>query len=609
MSARIVLATVALVALTLVSIWGFLQDSPASPAADLHAQGHVPIQIAREVLVAWAFIGAGLIAWRRRAGSPVGPLMAGVGAAWLLNGFEYLPTSPWTSFGVWLGSGAGLWGVLLGLLILAYPSRGLRSRAAVAWIALSTVYVAMLLAVMFVSPGARGNCDCRGTLILKYDESLQVELIHLADFWFAGMAVFLISALAWRWVHVSGPARRAAAPVWIAGAVMMLIAVTGESYWTSTRTWPADWLSTVPSLGDFVWGDRDPVVWAVLPWVQAASLLLVPVALLWGLLRLRLRQAAVAALAVDLGRTGGASSLVGALRKALGDPSLAVAFWSRPARAYVTQTGEPITLPSGSAGRSVTVLAGDDGPLAALIHDPALDEQRSLVDGVAAVARLAIENERLHAEVRSQLEEVRASRERIVRAADEERRRVERNLHDGAQQRLVSLSLALAMAQSQMKTASPEVAATLAQAEAELKQAIGELRELARGIHPAILAEAGLAPALESLAERSPVPVRLECAIGDRLPALVEATAYFVAAEALTNVAKYASARSVVLSATESGGWLHLAVSDDGIGGADASRGSGLRGLFDRVAAVGGRLSVEQRREGGTLVAAEIPCG
>jgi signal transduction histidine kinase len=256
----------------------------------------------------------------------------------------------------------------------------------------------------------------------------------------------------------------------------------------------------------------------------------------------------------------------------------------------------------------VTHLDADDGPLAALIHDPALSEQRALVDGVAAVARLSIENERLHAEVKAQLEEVRASRERIVRAADEERRRVERNLHDGAQQRLVSLSLALGMAQAQMAGSSPAVAATLAEAEAELREAIGELSELARGIHPAILTEAGLAAALESLVEHAPVPVRLHTELSDRLSPLVEATAYFVVAEALTNVAKYAAANSVELRATVAEGWLRLIVADDGVGGADPERGSGLRGLLDRVAALGGRLSIDSALGGGTRLTAEIPC-
>jgi signal transduction histidine kinase len=595
-----------LIGLTAVSAYGYLQTTPFLEAG-LNPLDFSTSEVFREVLVAWAFIGAGLIAWRRRARTAIGAMMMGVGAAWLLHGLEFLPTSPLVSIGVWLGSGAGLMGVLLGLLILTYPTGSIRSRAARTWIVLSLGYLVIRLGVMFVSPSARGNCDCRGTLILKYDQSLQLELVNLADLWFGAMTVILIAALAWRWSRSSAPARRGAAPVWIAGVVMLLIGVTGESFFTFADS-IVDWHPVIPSLGDLVWGPRREAFYRdVLPWVQSVSLLLVPFALLWGLLRLRLRQSAVAALAVDLGRIDRPESLTAALRRALGDESLDVAYWSRPAGAYVDQMGEPVELHE-TEERSVTRLDGDDAPLAALIHDPALDEQRALVDGVAAVARLAIENERLHAEVRAQLEEVRASRERIVRATDDERRRVERNIHDGAQQRLVSLSLALTMAQAQMKEASPQAAATLAEAEQELKLAIGELRELARGIHPAILGEAGLTPALEALAERSPVPVRFRSVLAHRHSPLVEATAYFVAAEALTNVAKYASASSVELAAEEADGWLHVTVVDDGVGGADPSTGSGLRGLLDRVAAVGGRLSIESLAGRGTRLVADIPC-
>ena len=365
----------------------------------------------------------------------------------------------------------------------------------------------------------------------------------------------------------------------------------------------------VPFIGAFLRGLVVPlVVWEALPWAVAASLLLVPLALLWGLLRAQLGQAAVSALAIELRRPGSGRSLTESLRRALGDRSLDVLLWSRPAASYVTTDGIPVPQPAESTDRAVTRLDSDDGPLAALVHDPLLKEQRSLVDGVSAVAQFALENERLHAEVKSQLEEVRASRERIVRAGDEERRRVERNIHDGAQQRLVSLSVALRMAQAKAAEASPEVVATLAAAETELKEAIGELRELARGIHPAILTEAGLCAALESLAEHSPLPVTVQANLDGRLSPAVEATAYFVVAEALTNAARHASASSVSLTADVSDGWLQLTVADDGRGGADPARGSGLRGLMDRVVALGGRLSIEEAGAGGTRLRAEIPC-
>jgi signal transduction histidine kinase len=206
--------------------------------------------------------------------------------------------------------------------------------------------------------------------------------------------------------------------------------------------------------------------------------------------------------------------------------------------------------------------------------------------------------------------ELRQSRTRIVEATDAERRRLERDLHDGAQQRLVSLSLTLRLARSRLSgAAEPAAVAGLDDAADELKTAIVELRELARGIHPAILTEAGLGPAIDTLAGKSSVTARVVALPDRRLSPAVEATAYFVVSEALANVAKYASATRATVSAECPGNSLRVEVADDGVGGADPSSGSGLRGLADRVAAVGGNLSVVSPTGGGTRVVAEIPLG
>jgi signal transduction histidine kinase len=248
----------------------------------------------------------------------------------------------------------------------------------------------------------------------------------------------------------------------------------------------------------------------------------------------------------------------------------------------------------------------DNRPLAALVHDPALDP--ALVRATGAAAGMAIENERLHAEVRAQLDEVRSSRARLVQAGDDERRRLERDLHDGAQQRLLTLAIALRRADRQLACGEPaELAGTLAGASRELRAAIDELRELARGIHPTVLTEAGLGPALRSLGERAGVPVLVE-AIDQRFPPTVEATAFFVASEALANTTKYAKASSAELCARCQDGILTVEISDDGVGGADPDVGSGLRGLQDRVAAAGGRLTVTSPLGAGTVVRADLPC-
>jgi signal transduction histidine kinase len=219
---------------------------------------------------------------------------------------------------------------------------------------------------------------------------------------------------------------------------------------------------------------------------------------------------------------------------------------------------------------------------------------------------LALENERLDAELRARYEDLRASRARLVEASDAARRRIERDLHDGAQQRFVSLALTLRLARNRLD-ADSEAAALVDRGLEELDAGLSELRELARGIHPAVLSERGLAPALESLAARTPVPVEVSVLPAQRLPAPVETAAYFLVAEALTNVARYAQASEADVSVMRENGRAIIEVRDDGVGGADPAAGSGLRGIADRVAALDGRLHVESPAGGGTLVRAEIP--
>jgi signal transduction histidine kinase len=214
---------------------------------------------------------------------------------------------------------------------------------------------------------------------------------------------------------------------------------------------------------------------------------------------------------------------------------------------------------------------------------------------------------RLDAELRARLEELRASRARLVEAGDAERRRLERDLHDGAQSRLVALALLLRGARARAEAGS-ELAALLDRATAELQAGLDDLRELARGIHPAVLTDRGLEPALQSLVARAPVPVSVEAPAAERLPGPVESAAYFVVSEALANVAKYARATHAEVAVRRDNGRVTVEVTDDGVGGADAARGSGLRGLADRVAALDGTLSLDSPAGRGTRVRAEIPC-
>ena len=210
-------------------------------------------------------------------------------------------------------------------------------------------------------------------------------------------------------------------------------------------------------------------------------------------------------------------------------------------------------------------------------------------------------------QLRTRVEDLRDARQRILAAADEERRRIERDLHDGAQQRLVAVTLTLRLAQSRITTDPAGAAELVAQAREEAQLAIDELRELARGIHPALLTDRGLGAALEALATRAPVPVQISGVPDDRLCEPVEACAYYVTAEALTNIAKYANASEAFVELSLEDGRLRLQVRDDGVGGAEASSGSGLRGLRDRVEAVDGHLELDSPPGGGTTITVEIP--
>jgi len=288
-----------------------------------------------------------------------------------------------------------------------------------------------------------------------------------------------------------------------------------------------------------------------------------------------------------------------------------LAFWLPDRGEYVDADGHRADLSSrlvtgAAAGRAVTEIEHDGAKVAAIIHDAALLEEPELVRAAGAAAGLALRNERLDAELRARYEELRASRARLVAAGDDARRRIERDLHDGAQQHLVSLALTLRLAR--LATDDGTKAAGLLDAGIDaLKQGLHELRELARGIYPAVLTERGLEAAHDGLAARAPVPVTVTVELGSRLPPALESAAYFVVSEALTNVAKYASASNASVTIAEEDVGVVVEVRDDGRGGASAREGSGLSGLADRVAALDGSLAVESPAGEGTTIRARLP--
>jgi signal transduction histidine kinase len=398
-----------------------------------------------------------------------------------------------------------------------------------------------------------------------------------------GVLIAVVVILVRRWRAASPPLRRVLAPVYLSSGATVVILVVETA------------------LAPFSGFGAD-----VFEWLSVVALSTVPLSFLGGLMRTRLARTAIADLMTQLGETPVPGSLRQSLAHALGDPSLELAYWVHDGT-YVDVDGHAVALPAEGSARVATAVERSGRPVAALVHDASLRDHPELVDAVVAAAGLALENERLQAELRARLEELRASRFRLVETADVERRRLERNLHDGAQQRLVALSLSLALAQREFGS-YPAVIEMLERTRSDLAAALAELRELARGIHPSLLTDRGLKAALEALANRSLVPVELDELPDERLPDGVEAAAYYLVAEALTNVTKYARASMASVRVLREDGHVIVEVSDDGIGGADARRGSGLRGLADRVEALDGRLYLDSPPGAGTRIRAEIPC-
>jgi signal transduction histidine kinase len=447
----------------------------------------------------------------------------------------------------------------------------------------------LLLGERLIEEAERSCPGCLMGLDARTTSSLADALLVTASAGLVLLSAAFMGVIARNWRRGSAAARRALLPLLVVGVLGALTGIVeaGAELWSPSLAARGGWFL----------------------WLRMVLMLLVPLAFLEGLLRTRLSRAAVGDLVIELGAEPmHREDLVRALARRMGDPSLEIAYVVSDGRGYVDASGFPRELPGEGSGRAVAVLESEGRSIAALVHDETLAHDPEIVEAVAAAARLAIANERLRAELRAQLEEVRASRARIVDAGDAERRKVQRDLHDGAQQRLVTLSLELGLIRNRLDEGTdPEIAAQLESIGQELREAIDELRELARGIHPSILTDSGLAAALESLAQRSALPVSLDNRSTGRLPARVEVTAYFVVAEALTNVAKYAQASRVVVRLESRDGMVRVEVDDDGNGGADPGSGSGLSGLQDRVAAIGGQLWVESPPGEGTQVWAEIP--
>jgi signal transduction histidine kinase len=540
--------------------------------------------------VAAAYIGTGVVALLRRPGNATGLLMATIGFLWLVGDLYWIPGA--LAFTI-AATFELFYQVVLAHLALAFPTgrlaRGFERRVMVGLYAWTLVN--NLVRMLFFDPRAEGCAGCPANLLLVvHDAGAERWRNDISSYLDTAVIVAVGAVIVRHWWRKTRAARHVIAPVLWAAVPAVVYLVTSEV--------ADDFLTLSPT------GAR--IVYEFMP----AGLAVWPVGFLVSLLRTRFDYARVGALLPELAGPVAPGRVRDALAATLHDPQLELLYWSPVTDCYVGTDGQPRE-PIASPGRTMATISGESGPLAVMLVDQIVLQEPELLEAAGAMARLALENERLQADVRSQLVQLRSTTARLVGAGQDARRRIERDLHDGAQQRLLALSMTLGQARAHVgNDADPQLRASLEHAADDLQQAITELRELARGIHPMLLTQEGLASALKALAERAPLPMTVS-APADRFPDNVEATAYFVVTEAVTNVARHAGASVVHVEVSACGeSELTVRVSDDGIGGADTActGGSGLLGMRDRVVALGGRMNVSSPTGGGTTVVVRLPC-
>jgi len=528
-------------------------------------------------------IAAGLVARLARRPGRTGDLALGAGVCWFApvwvawqDGQPLIPSIAMVA--------AGFTFPLLVHLILSHPTG--RAGTPPARLLVTAVYAEAVLTGSamalfrnpYLDPGCLANCNVNVFLVRSLPSLARA--VEVADRWFTAFAATaLILVCAARLVKASWPARQRLLPVHLPaiGFAAAVVARAAELQKTTVEDPFNTALFTIFAIG-------------------SAAVILLAAGLISGVGRARAERRAVARIAASLDQAPAPGSLQSALAAALHDPGLQIAYWLPGAQSYIDASGRAVPEPSATPGRAVTRLTRTGRTVAVISHSwavPGIDSQ------IGPAVRLGLENERLQAELLAQVEELRASRARIVETADAERRGLERDLHDGAQQRLLALSydIRLARAAAQADEDAPAGMA-LAEAAGKTLSILGELRDLAHGIYPAVLAEAGIGPALATLADTAPLPVQVLRAVHDRYPAQVEATAYFTAAEAVDDAARRGASHATV-SITGEDAWLVVTVTDNGPGDA-----APMVAVADRVGALGGSLST-----GRAGCRAEIPCG
>jgi len=557
------------------SLWPAMLVGGIAAESFIWRNGQSPQYVVYDLGVGFLTVFVTLAIWEAKPRNLVGPLLF-VWAAWFVISPVRLAHVPAVIAVSWLVDGVS--GVCFGHAMLSYPTGRLPGRLERGFIAFAYVAVVAVRGLQLlwapISDIFDGDLCCQSTPpFLGHDAPVAHALATAQTVTLAVLLVTFMLLVGRRFIRARPRERTVLLPV-AAVALLFAVKTLAEAF--------------LPAHAGGRWDAPDIVDHGVT--------LAVAVVFLLGTYGSRVARANVADLLAQL---GGASpdQLEPLLASALRDPDLRLDLGP----------GEQNAGPEPH--QAVTPVYSDSGELLArLHHDRSVLDDTRLLPSVIAATRLALENANLHAQVIAQLDEVRASRTRLVQASDAERRRLERNLHDGAQQRLLSLGLALQLAQQAESSSTGEATALLAEAQEELAAAIAELRELGRGINPAVLADHGLASAVHTLANRCTVPVDVSSVPTTRLAPELETAAYYVIAEALQNIVKHAQAAHAQVSVDHQHGAVRIVVADDGVGGAAITTGGGLHGLVDRVEAINGTLTVRSTRGTGTQLIVDLPC-
>ncbi len=521
----------------------------------------------------------GLLARRRRLDPQTGRLMMLSGLAMYLGDLRFSPQSVLFAVGFWL---AYLYAGFLGQLALSFPAGRVRGRVDRCLVVCCYAVSVGSQIAYYAVDGARYPWMDRG--------HPNTPVARAASLSFCLLAAVVLVRLGQRWAAASRPERRMTGAIW--GLALLGGAFATGSAVTSALNGPNQLRLGLIALSSL-----------------AAAI--IPVALAVGRVRVRFARGRVARLVVELESDPNPRHLRNAMAGVLADDTLELAYRLPGDAGWVDIAGRPVTIGSPTDGRHHTRVHRRGRELAMVTHDPALSGQGPLMEAVLAAAGLALDNAQLHASLQAQLEQVRASRLRLAQAAYDERRRIQRDLHDGAQQRLLAILVLLdgarhAMSHHAAADAAGRAFGLVERAHRELGVAIGQLRDLAQGIYPSILVEQGLGPAVETLVEQAPLPVAATIP-ADRWDREIEVACYFVLAEALANVQRHADATYCAIRVEPHPGELLLRITDDGCGGARPGRGHGLRNLHDRVAALDGTVTLHSPAGGGTRLLVRLP--